>query len=158
MRIAPCRNIPLLWLCLPAILIGLTAQLEAREERTVRQLQDLVDGLKLQMGIDAPVVTELVTTNPLLVSVKPVDGDAIAFRMSFEQSFLTGLDEDELRAIAAHELGHVWIFTHHPYLQTERLANTVAMRAVTRESLERVYSKVWEREGTKGDLTHFLGY
>jgi hypothetical protein len=57
----------------------------------------------------------------------------------------------------AHELGHVWIFTHHPYLQTERLANSIAMRGVTRESLERVYRKVWQREGVKGDLVQFLG-
>ena len=77
--------------------------------------------------------------------------------MEFEEGFLPSLERDELRAIIAHELGHVWIFTHHPYLQTERLANTVAMRAVQRASLERVYSKVWERQGTKGDLTQFLG-
>jgi len=51
----------------------------------------------------------------------------------------------------------VWIFTHHPYLQTEELANQIAMRAVSRASLERVYAKVWERGGTKGDLARFLG-
>ena len=77
--------------------------------------------------------------------------------MTFEERFLTSVDQDELKAIVAHELGHVWIFTHHPYLQTERLANTVAMRAVPRASLERVYSKVWEHQGTKGDLALFLG-
>ena len=33
-----------------------------------------------------------------------------------------------------HELGHVWIFTHHPYLQTEQLANRIAMRLVSRTS------------------------
>src|SRR5687768_18247369 len=32
------------------------------------------------------------------------------------------------------------------YLQTERGANTVALRAVPRASLERVYSKVWEQQ------------
>jgi hypothetical protein len=157
MHTTPHRAIPVLLLCLPAILIGLTAQPEARERRKVERLQDLVEGLKGQMGVDAVVAAEIVPTNPLLVSVKPVEGNATAFRMSFEEAFLTGLDDDELRAIVAHELGHVWIFTHHPFLQTERGANTVAMRAVTRASLERVYSKVWEREGTKGDLTHFLG-
>jgi hypothetical protein len=31
------------------------------------------------------------------------------------------------------------------------------MRIVPRATLERVYSKVWEREGTKGDLVRFLG-
>jgi hypothetical protein len=48
-------------------------------------------------------------------------------------------------------------FGHHPYLQTERLANEIAMRVVSRESLLRVYRKVWERGGAKGDLARFLG-
>jgi hypothetical protein len=57
----------------------------------------------------------------------------------------------------AHELGHVWVFTHHPYLQTEKLANQIAMRVVTRDSLVSVYQKLWEHGGTKGDLNTFLG-
>jgi hypothetical protein len=24
----------------------------------------------------------------------------------------------------AHEVGHVWVFTHHPYLQTEKLGES----------------------------------
>ena len=72
-------------------------------------------------------------------------------------SFLDALNDEELEAAVAHELGHVWIFTHHPFLQTEELANKIAMRAVTRETLQRVYAKVWERGGTKGDLAWFLG-
>ena len=47
----------------------------------------------------------------------------------------------------AHELGHVWVFTHHPYLQTEKLANQIAMRVVTRDSLVNVYHKLWEHGG-----------
>jgi hypothetical protein len=92
-----------------------------------------------------------------LVSVQPLDRASGTFQMEFDERFLATLDQDDLKAIVAHELGHVWIFTHHPYLQTERLANSVAMRAVPRASLERVYSKVWERDGTKGDLIRFLG-
>jgi hypothetical protein len=88
--------------------------------------------------------------------VQPVGGGPVTFQMTFEERFLTGLDDDDLKAIVAHELGHVWIFTHHPFLQTERLANTVAMRVVPRASLERVYHKIWEREGTKGDLLRFM--
>lgn len=145
-------------LCLPpAMLIVLAARMDAREPRSAVALQELVNGLKTQLGIDVVVSAAIVTTNPLLVSVQPVDGHPGTFQLAFEERFLTALDQDELKAIVAHELGHVWIFTHHPYLQTERLANTVAMRAVTRASLERVYSKVWEREGTKGDLARFLG-
>ena len=144
-------------LFIATMLIGLAVALEAAESRSGDALQELVNSLKAQLDIDASVSVALVPKNPLLVSVQRVEGSPATFQMAFEERFLTGLDEDELKAIIAHELGHVWIFTHHPYLQTERLANTVAMRAVPRISLERVYSKVWEREGTKGDLVRFLG-
>jgi hypothetical protein len=144
-------------LCLCVLFIGLGARTDGGEPRSAVRLQELVNRLKTQLGIDAAVSVVIVTTNTLLVSVQPVDGAPDTFRMAFEERFLAGLDEDELTAIVAHELGHVWIFTHHPYLQTERLANTVAIRAVPRASLERVYSKVWERGGTKGDLARFLG-
>jgi hypothetical protein len=142
-------------LCLPAMLISLAARLDAGEPPNTVALQELVNGLKTQLGIDAVVSPEIVPANTLLVSVQRVDGEA--FRMTFEESFLLSVDQDELKAIVAHELGHVWIFTHHPYLQTEALANAVAMRAVPRATLERVYSKVWERQGIKGDLALFLG-
>ena len=141
----------------PALLIGLTVGTHAREPLDLDALQELVDTLKDQLGIQAIVSASTVPTNALLVSVQPVNGAPGTFQMAFEERFLNGLDESELKAIVAHELGHVWIFTHHPYLQTERLANTVAMRAVPRESLERVYAKVWAREGTKGNLLRFLG-
>jgi hypothetical protein len=143
--------------CLPAIVIGLAVQMDASEPPSTVALQELVNGLKTELGIDAAVSAAIVTTNSLLVSVQRVDGDSGTFRMEFGERFLTSLDQDELKAIVAHELGHVWIYTHHPYLQTERGANTVAMRAVPRASLERVYSKVWEHQGTKGDLARFLG-
>ena len=143
--------------CLPAIVIGLAVQMDASEPPSTVALQELVNGLKTELGIDAAVSAAIVTTNSLLVSVQQVDGNPGTFRMEFEERFLTSLDQDELKAIVAHELGHVWIYTHHPYLQTERGANTVAMRAVPRSSLERVYSKVWEHQGTKGDLARFLG-
>jgi hypothetical protein len=139
------------------LLIGPTARAEAPEPRSANALQELVNTTRVRLGIDAAVSVALVPTNPLLVSVQPVDGTPATFRMAFDQGFLVGLEDDDLKAIVAHELGHVWIFTHHPFLQTERLANTVAMRAVSRESLERLYHKVWEREGTKGDLVRFLG-
>jgi hypothetical protein len=148
------------WLWVLALLVSVAASpIDEPNPTAAGRVQDLIDTLKTQLGIDVRVVTAIVPTNPLLVSVQPVDSPSAAseFVMSFEERFLTGVDDEELRAIIAHELGHVWIFTHHPYLQTERLANTVAMRAVSRASLERVYIKVWEREGTKGDLTRFLG-
>ena len=143
-----------LWFCALSIGVG---RADASVPRSAVALQELVNGVKAQLGIEAAVSAVIVTTNTLLVSVEPADADRRTFRMAFDEQFLAGLDADELTAIVAHELGHVWIFTHHPYLQTERLANTVAIRAVPRATLERVYSKVWEHEGTKGDLARFLG-
>ena len=143
--------------CLAVVVIGLAARMHASEPPTTVALQELVDGLRTELGINVVVSAAIVTSNKLLVSVQPVGGDPGTFRLEFEERFLPTLDQDELKAVIAHELGHVWIYTHHPYLQTERLANTVAMRAVPRESLERVYGKVWEHQGTKGDLARFLG-
>ena len=143
--------------CVLAILICLAGRANAVEPPSTVALQELVNSLSLELGVDSTISIELVPTNSLLVSVEPIAGKPGTFRMAFDQGFLPSLDHDELKAIVAHELGHVWIYTHHPYLQTELLANTVAMRAVPRASLERVYSKVWDHQGTKGDLARFLG-
>jgi hypothetical protein len=51
----------------------------------------------------------------------------------------------------------VWIYTHHPYLQTEQLANRIAMRVVARETLAEVYGKVWGATAMDGNLASFLG-
>ena len=92
------------------------------------------------------------------MSVEPVpDSSPRAFALNVEDDFVATLTDAELAAAIAHELGHVWIFTHHPFLQTEQLANVVAMRLVSREQLARLYDKVWKRGGTKGDLARFLG-
>ena len=143
--------------CLAVFVIGRAPQMDASEPPSTAVLQEVLDGLKADLGITANVSTAIVTGNSLLVSVQPIEDKPGAFRMEFEESFLPSLNQDELRAVIAHELGHVWIYTHHPYLQTERLANTVAMRAVPRASLERVYGKVWAHQGTKGDIARFLG-
>jgi hypothetical protein len=144
-------------LSLLALVLGLAVEVNAGEPRNEHALQELVNRMKARLAIDAVVVATIVPYDPLLVSVQRVDHRADTFRMQFEEQFLTRLNDDDIEAIVAHELGHVWIFMHHPYLQTERLANTVAMRAVPRDRLERIYSKVWEREGTKGNLERFLG-
>src|SRR5690606_8568096 len=88
---------------------------------------------------------------------QPLDGRVDAFVLSVQGDFLDQLADDELEAMVAHELGHVWIYTHHPYLQTEQLANRVAMRRVSREQLARVYVKVWGASGYKQELAEFLG-
>jgi Zn-dependent protease with chaperone function len=119
------------------------------------RLQAIVDALRTELAIPQDVVLEVVESNPLMASVEHAkEGDG--FVISIEGAFASRLTEDELKGVLAHELGHVWIYTHHPYLQTEQLANRIAMRLVSRENLEQVYEKVW-KDGAKGDLGLFLG-
>lgn len=111
--------------------------------------------MRQALAVDHFVAVELVTDNPLKASVEPVKGEAGGFRLAIEQRFLDQLSDDELNAVIAHELGHVWIYTHFPYLQTEQLANQIAMRVVSRDSLDRVYGKVWADAGSAGSLPRF---
>ena len=160
MHLAPARLLNLVrWSCALALIASTTssARAEGDSRDEVATVQNLIDQLRVQLSIASPVTAAMVPHNPLLVSVEAAPGDKATFQLAFEDGFLDTLDDDELRAVVAHELGHVWIFTHHPYLQTERLANDVAMRIVSRATLERVYGKVWARGGLKGDLSKFLG-
>jgi Peptidase family M48 len=129
------------------------ALLKAHESRG---LQSTVDELRTRLGIPEEIDVAIVPANPLMLSVEAQHGRKGPFLLTVDESFLTLLTKEEMTAALAHELGHVWIYTHHPYLQTERLANSIAMRVVSRTSLVPVYHKVWERLGTKGNLADFL--
>ena len=118
-----------------------------------RRVQDVVDAVRQALAVSHDVTVALVEANPLKASVEPVKGAPGTFKLSIEQAFLEQLSPAELRAVVAHELGHVWIYTHHPYLQTEQLANQIAMQVVSRESLDNVYGKVWTDGG--GPLPRF---
>jgi hypothetical protein len=159
------------WFSRTALLIGLAAltcitgvasHVDAHErygtpEDETKWMQGLIDEFRAQLGVPQKVSVTIVPKNPLMVSVEPVDDRASAFTLSIEESFLVDLKDDEVRAALAHELGHVWIFTHHPFLQTEGLANEIARRLVARDNLVRVYEKVWQRQGTTGDLARLIG-
>jgi hypothetical protein len=123
----------------------------------VTRVQGLVDECRSKLSIASHVSVALVDRNPLMASVTPDRERPGMFLLSLERSFAESLSPDELVTVIAHELGHVWIFTHHPFLQTESLANRVAMRMVTRERLEQVYTKVWQRAGEKGNVARFMG-
>jgi hypothetical protein len=118
------------------------------------RVQQVVDDLAARLGIAEAVRVSIVSENRLMMSVEPAEH---AFELKVEDGFIDGLDAAELAAAVAHELGHVWIFTHHPFLQTEQLANEVAMRLISRDVLAQLYGKVWQRAGVKGDLVRFLG-
>ena len=64
--------------------------------------------------------------NDKMVSSEPIPGRAHGYRISFDRQFLETLDDNEMQAAIAHEPGHVWILSHHPFLQTEELVNEIA--------------------------------
>jgi hypothetical protein len=126
------------------------------EESTIHRLQGIADDLRVRLDIREDVRVALVERNPLVMSVETLARSG-PFVIRVDRDFVRTLTEEELVAAIAHEMGHVWIYTHHPYLQSERLANDIAMRVVSREMLEPVYQKVWKRTGTMGNLVEFIG-
>jgi hypothetical protein len=120
-------------------------------------LQELTDRLRSRLQITEQVHVALVEHNPLVLSVETLSGRTGPFVITVDRGFINQLSHEEAEAAVAHELGHVWIYTHHPYLQTERLANDIAMRVIDRSAFEPVYKKVWERTGIIGNLIEFLG-
>ena len=127
-----------------------------RSEYNAKRIKGLIEELKNQMAIPQEIEAVFVPKNELIVSVQPVRERPAVYQISFEEDFLNTLDDGELRAVIAHELGHVWIFTHHPYLQTEDLANSIAFKVVTQDSLDRVYDKVRARNIVAGTLSAFM--
>jgi predicted Zn-dependent protease len=123
----------------------------------VERVQALVDRLRVRLALGSTVRASIVPKNALLFSVEADKLHRDTYVLKVDAGFLAHLTDTELEAVVAHELGHVWIFTHHPYLQTEQLANQVAMRVVDRTVLETVYEKVWARGGTKGQIVRVLG-
>lgn len=113
-----------------------------------RRAQEILENLRSELSINQQVQIALVPSDPFVFSVKRTAPRKDSFQLSMELGFLLKLTDDELHAAVAHELGHVWIFMHFPFLQTERLANDIAQRVVNRSSFDKLYSKLWQYEGT----------
>lgn len=130
-----------LWI---ALFLSLIVQPPAagKAEHNLRRIRVVVNTLKKQLGIPEEIRATLVERNDLVVSVRPLDDRKGSFEIAFEEAYLDMLDDEDLHAVIAHELGHVWIFTHHPFLQTEDLANSIALKAVSTDALDRIYHKL----------------
>jgi hypothetical protein len=122
----------------------------------VTRLEEVAAGLATSMDVHKPVQVVVVPRNDLIVSVEPLAG-ADGYRVVFEQRFFDLLGEEELAAAIAHEIGHVWIYSHFPFLQTEALANEMALKAVRRKPLESLYGKLWAYIGVTGNIVELLG-
>jgi hypothetical protein len=150
---------------LPIVFLGVShlalAKLATSPEETVKRVQVIVADLEGRLQMPQHVDVALVPTEVRMVAVQRVRHDAATpddFIIRLDEQFFESLNEEELTAALAHELGHVWISTHHPYLQTEALANEIAMKAVPRESMKKIYAKLWLHMGTSGDIEQLLGH
>ncbi|MGH9219025.1 MAG: hypothetical protein ACRD1W_06970 [Vicinamibacterales bacterium] len=133
---------------------------ESGDERIAERerLQDVTDQLRRRLDILERVLVTIVDHNPLVMSVETLSGRSGPFVITADEAFIQSLNDEELQAAVAHELGHVWIYTHHPYLQTERMANDVALRVIRAEVLVPVYEKVWKRTGARGNLAEYISF
>jgi hypothetical protein len=152
-------------LFLPGLLLirvaGMLAGGHPSSDSNLERINAIVNELRAQLQMEQEIQVTITAANARMVSVEHTAGkrgETGVFVMCFDEHFLASLDADELKAAIAHELGHVWIFSHHPYLQTEALANQIALRVVSRESLEKIYHKLWAHLGLSGNLEEFLGF
>src|SRR5687768_1365087 len=79
---------------------------------TAVSLQDLTDDLRGRLEISERVHVTLVDHNPLVMSVETLNGRTGPFVISVDREFIEQLNHEEVEAALAHELGHVWIYTH----------------------------------------------
>src|SRR5262245_55421567 len=104
MHASPAPLIKLIrWSCAFALLATTTSTARAASDSRdeVAAVQNLIDELRVELAIAAPVTASMVPRNPLLVSVEVSPGDKGAFQLAFEDGFLSTLDDDELRAVVA---------------------------------------------------------
>src|SRR5215831_11759099 len=130
-------------------------------ERATKKVQAIVSDLQARLQMTQRIEASIVPAEKRMVSVqrvRDVGSGTDMFEIHLDQAFFDSLSHEELKAALAHELGHVWISSHHPYLQTEALANEIAMRAVSRESMKKIYAKLWLHLGTSGNLDELLGH
>src|SRR5262245_23726651 len=92
------------------------------------RLDTVAASLATALEMPKHVEVVLVLRNDLVVSVEPMPGAEEGYRVIFEERFFERLTEEEVAAAIAHEIGHVWIYSHFPYLQTEALANEIALK------------------------------
>ena len=136
-----------LFLLFPTVKPLASQKLEAK--RGNKRIKIIVDRLRQDLSIQEDVLISVVSDNKRLVSVERSKKQRSAFVLSVDEKFLSTLNDTELTAAIAHELGHVWIFTHHPYLQTELLANQIALKVVTQRVWKRFTKKFGRTKGLR---------
>jgi len=143
------------FLCIPGVQAegyAFGANQPVRNHKLEKIATGLAETLEMRTRLQVVIVPE----NDRIVSVEPfLNGEG--YRVEFEGAFFDQLNEEEVVAALAHEIGHVWIFSHRPYLHSEALANEIALQVVHRKPLETLYTKLWAYTGVKGNMEELLG-
>ena len=139
-----------------AMFIAETIVVRAESNESAKRVAEITDELRQELGIPQAVDVQIVASNSLAFSVEAVDRHT-HFTISVDASFFRQLNDRELTAALAHELGHVWIYTHHPFLHTEGLANEIALRVISEGSLRSLYGKLQQFESSRSDHGNLPG-
>ena len=97
----------LLWLSplRSGVLPTMSAMEPIAEKSTIVSLQDLTDDLRGRLYITERVHVTLVDHNPLVMSVETLAGRTGPFVISVDREFIQELNQPEVEAAIAHELG-----------------------------------------------------
>ncbi len=134
------------------------AESAAEYSHMEEKISRIITDFRHRLGIVQQITVSIVSGNSRLVSAVCSSPATQEYEISFDAAFLRALNDGELDGAVAHEMGHIWIFTHFPYLQTESLANQQALKLVSRSELQKVYEKMWKWRGeAHGNLTDLLG-
>src|SRR5688572_9638910 len=112
--------------------------------------------LGAELGVQIDIQVVVAKKNDRMVSVERASLKRDTFTVTFDRNFLSGLDQGEITAALAHEIGHIWIFCHFPYVHTEVLANEIALTLVDRIDLESLYRKLRDHLGASETVEEFL--
>src|SRR5262245_44985189 len=89
----------------------------ATSPQATKKVQAIVSELRARLQMTQQIEASIVPTEKRMVSVRRVRGVASGtdvFEIHLDQVFFDSLSREELKAALAHELGHVWISSHHP--------------------------------------------
>jgi hypothetical protein len=136
-------------------LILLLAESASTREVSPSGLNGVAQGLTSKLGADWNIHIVVADKNERVVSVERLL-EPDRFIVTFDREFLSTLNEGEISAAIAHEIGHIWIFCHFPYLHTEFLANEIALEMVDRSDLESLYTKLQAVIGGNQTVEEFL--
>src|SRR5262249_43881757 len=86
------------------------------QKEMIKRIQAITTQLESRLQMTQEIEVSIVPVEARMLSVqrnRNASGTGELFLITLDRTFVEGLTEKELTAALAHELGHVWIFSHH---------------------------------------------